>query len=138
MKLENVFMAFAIFGIVMFAGYFLFVEHYINYNASADETIFAGLNETKDQAISDINSLEDSSDPEIGDEDTDIALYKSTLSGVKSSKSIKGRISDTLMTAIKNTGNIVPSWLINSLIGLLGITITAFIVYMAFRFKPAD
>jgi len=139
MKFEQLFIGFIVFGLVLFVGYGLYYQSYLSYEMDTDLSIFGDLNTTLNESVDVTRELEaDSQNLEVGEEGTEGRLYLADVGLVKKASLIKTNVGNAFAAIQRSTGGIIPVWIWNTLLAMIGALLLAFLIYMIMRFKPQD
>ena len=140
LRLENYFIAFIVFTLVIFAGVGLITDVNNSYNISIGQE--SSFNTTYSRAATIYNDTYQTSasmktkvaDADISEDTTENSMFKGAFSAIRSSVGMFGIVGGL----VNDIGGVlgIPSVFINLAIASFLIIVTMSLIYLVFRFKP--
>jgi len=138
MRVEHFFIGLVIFLTVMTMGFLIYSEMIINYGIDGDESVLTVKLRNLTQAQQIEQSLrQDVQLQEASEDDTESSFYKSQIPATLNVFQTAELAGETLEETARKT-RLVPPFLIDNLLLILGIMAAVFALYMFFRFKPPN
>lgn len=134
MRIEQIFIAIVIFGVVFTLGINMYVEQADKYGYSDDS--FLNLTGVIQQKTNYTDDLEGYNQPlQVQGEDTEASTIKSGFSKVQGMWGTVAMGLQAIPLIGKQTA-LIPDYVIAGILAILGILGVVFIIYMIMRFKP--